>query len=208
MRTIFLTLSLFAITLLNAQNNVLAEIEAVNATYNSIEGMFTRTQTNVAKGTSVKDEGELFVLGKEQMAQYYNAPSTDLLIINGNEFRMIRGKKSNKFNTDKNNTMRRLRNTLLYCVHGNLTELAAENSAEITVKITKESYEVELFSTKKTPRGYAKIVLHYDLKSKLLIRMQLNEYNGNSTLYEMSNLKTNVHINPDVFKINTKQGPN
>ena len=188
MKTILLSLCLFVSTLLSAQNSVLTEIEKANAAYKTIEGAFTRTQVNVAKGTSVKTEGVLSISGEDQMAQHYKAPCKDVLIINGNDFYMVRGKKDNKFNTAKNKTMRGLRNTLLYCVHGKPAALAAENGAEITAEKKANGYEVVLVSTKKTPRGYAKIALTYDLKTKLLVRMQMDEYNGNSTVYEMSNL--------------------
>ena len=83
--------------------------------------------------------------------------------------------------------------------------LAAENSAEIIAEKKKGGYEVVLTSTKKTPRGYAKIVLTYDLESKLLTKMQMDEYNGNSTLYEMNNLKTNGNIDTKVFDIPEKK---
>ena len=158
MRTILLTLCLFMGTILSAQNNVLIEIENANAAYKVITGDFVRTQTNVAKGTSIKADGTLYIVGEDQMTQHYKAPSTDLLIINGNDFYMIRGKKTNKFNTEKNKTMRSLRNTLLYCVHGKPMELATENGAEITAEKKENEYEVVLISTKKTARGYAKIV--------------------------------------------------
>ena len=78
---------------------------------------------------------------------------------------------------------------------------SGENGAEITAGKKADGYEVVLISTKKTPRGYAKIVLTYDLKSKLLTKMQMDEYNGNSTLYEMSGLKTNDDIDEKFFSI-------
>ena len=190
--------------MLGAQNNILTEIEKANAAYKSVTGAFTRTQINAAKGTSEKVDGDLYIAGENQMAQHYKAPSADLLIIDGDVFYMIRGKKTNKFNTEKNKTMRSLRNTLLYCVHGKPAVLAAENGAEITVEKKSGGYEVVLVSTKKTPRGYAKIVLTYDLKSKLLTRMQMDEFNGNSTLYEMSGLKINGNIDSKVFDIPRK----
>ena len=205
MRILFFTLSLLVCVILNAQNHILVEIEEANAQYKTIEGMFTRTQINAAKGISVKSEGDLYIAGDAQMAQYYKAPSTDLLIINGHDFYMVRGKKKNKFNTEKNKTMLGLRNTLLYCVHGKPAVLATENGAEITAEKKEKGYEVVLTSAKKTPRGYAKIVLTYDLKSKLLTRIQMDEYNGNSTLYEMSHLKTNVGIDSKVFNIPDKE---
>lgn len=204
MRTVLLTFCLFVSTMLGAQNNILTEIEKANAAYKSVTGAFTRTQINAAKGTSEKVDGDLYIAGENQMAQHYKAPSADLLIIDGDVFYMIRGKKTNKFNTEKNKTMRSLRNTLLYCVHGKPAVLAAENGAEITVEKKSGGYEVVLVSTKKTPRGYAKIVLTYDLKSKLLTRMQMDEFNGNSTLYEMSGLKINGNIDSKVFDIPRK----
>ena len=205
MRILIFTFSLLVSVILNAQNHILVEIEEANAQYKTIEGMFTRTQINAAKGISVKSEGDLYIAGDAQMAQYYKAPSTDLLIINGHDFYMVRGKKKNKFNTEKNKTMLGLRNTLLYCVHGKPAVLATENGAEITAEKKEKGYEVVLTSAKKTPRGYAKIVLTYDLKSKLLTRIQMDEYNGNSTLYEMSHLKTNVGIDSKVFNIPDKE---
>lgn len=204
MKTILISLCLFLGTMLNAQNTVLQDIEKANAAYGSIEGLFTRTQVNAAKGNTVRTEGTLYISGEDRMAQHYKAPCPDLLIINGDTFYMIRGKKDNKFNTAKNKTMRGLRNTLLYCVHGKPAALAAENGAEITAKKVSGGYEVTLVSTKKTARGYAKIVLLYDLKSKLLTRMQMDEFNGNSTVYEMSGLKTNASVSPSVFEIPEK----
>lgn len=201
MKRLLFILGLFVCIGLHAQNDIVSEIEKGNAAYNTIQGDFTQTKTLAAKGTKVQSEGLLYISGDHQMAQHYQAPSTDVLIINGNDFYMVRGKKKNKFNTDKNKTMRSLRNTLLYCVHGKPAALAAENGAEITAVQKSDGYEVTLVSTKKTARGYAKIVLLYDLKTKLLTRMQMNEYNGNSTLYQMSGLRTNQPIDASVYVI-------
>lgn len=201
MKRLLFILGLFVCIGLHAQNDILSEIEKGNAAYNTIQGDFTQTKTLVAKGTKVQSEGLIYVSGDEQMAQHYQAPSADVLIINGNDFYMVRGKKKNKFNTDKNKTMLGLRNTLLYCVHGKPTALAAENNAEITAVQKPDGYEVTLVSTKKMARGYAKIVLLYDLKTKLLTRMQMDEYNGNSTLYQMSGLRTNQPVDASVYVI-------
>ena len=205
MKNILFVICLFISTAIGAQNNILTEIEKANAAYKTVEGTFTRTQTNKAKGTTEADKGILYLSGEDQMAQHYQAPSADVLIINGDDFYMVRGKKTNKFNTAKNKTMRGLRNTLLYCLHGKPGALAAENGAEITAEKKAKGYEVVLVSAKKTPRGYAKIVLMYDLKNKTLTSMQMDEYNGNSTLYEMSGVKTNGNVDAKVFEIPEKK---
>ena len=205
MKNILFVICLFISTAIGAQNNILTEIEKANAAYKTVEGTFTRTQTNAAKGKTETDKGILYLSGEDQMAQHYQAPSADVLIINGDDFYMVRGKKTNKFNTAKNKPMRSLRNTLLYCLHGKPGTLAAENGAEITAEKKAKGYEVVLVSAKKTPRGYAKIVLMYDLKNKTLTSMQMDEYNGNSTLYEMSGVKTNGNVDAKVFEIPEKK---
>ncbi len=201
-----ITLSVMALmlcTLVHAEGNsaVLAQIEKANAPITSIQGKFAQTKTIAANGKQIKSDGTLYINGTEQMAMHYNAPSTDLLVINGNRFYMIRGKKKNNFNTEKNKAMRSLRNTLLYCVHGKPAILATENNADITVTQDGNATVVTLTSQKKAPRGYEKIILHYNTKNSLLTRMEMIEWGGNSTLYEMSDLQTGTAISPDRFAI-------
>lgn len=193
-------------TLIHAQDNnaTLAKIEKANAVITSIEGKFAQTKTIAANGKETKSDGTIYISDSDKMAMHYNAPSTDLLIINGEQFYMIRGKKKNNFNTEKNKAMRSLRNTLLYCIHGNPALLAEENGADISVSNEATGTVVTLTTQKKTPRGYEKIVLNYDAKTNLLTRMEMIEWGGNSTVYEMNGLKVNGDIDASVYEIPKK----
>ncbi len=193
-------------TLMHAQDNnaILAKIEKANATITSIEGKFAQAKTIAANGKETKSDGTIYISDADKMAMHYNAPSTDLLIINGERFYMIRGKKKNNFNTEKNKAMRNLRNTLLYCVHGKPAQLAEENNADISVNNEKNGIIITLSSQKKTPRGYEKIVLNYDAKTNLLARMEMIEWGGNTTIYEMNGLKVNGNIDASVYTIPEK----
>ena len=206
-KTITLTIALMLCALAHAQSDnqtTLAQIEKANAAISSIEGKFAQTKKLAANGKEIKSDGTLYIRETDKMAMQYNAPSTDLLIINGERFYMIRGKKKNNFNTEKNKAMRSLRNTLLYCVHGQPARLAEENNAALSVSKEASGTVITLTSQKKTPRGYEKIVLNYDNKSHLLTRMEMVEWGGNSTLYEMINLKTNTPISVSVYTIPEK----
>lgn len=199
-------IALMLCTLMRAQDNqaILTQIEKGNAAITSIEGKFAQTKIIAANGKEIKSEGSIYLSDSDKMAMHYDAPSTDLLIINGNRFYMIRGKKKNNFNTEKNKAMRSLRNTLLYCLHGQPALLAKENNADIAVEQKGRNTIVTLTSQKKTPRGYEKIILHYDTQSSILTHMEMVEWGGNSTIYEMSNLKTNGNIDTVVYTIPEK----
>lgn len=205
-KTITLTFALMLCTLMHAQDNnaTLAKIEKANAAITSIEGKFAQTKTIAANGKEIKSDGTIYISDSDKMAMHYNAPSTDLLIINGERFYMIRGKKKNNFNTEKNKAMRSLRNTLLYCVHGKPAQLAEENAADISVNNEKTGIIVTLSSQKKTPRGYEKIILNYEGNTLLLTRMEMVEWGGNSTVYEISDVKTNTSIDASVYTIPEK----
>lgn len=199
-------IALMLCTLMRAQENqtILTQIKKGNAAITSIEGKFAQTKIIAANGKEIKSEGTIYLSDSDKMAMHYDAPSTDLLIINGNRFYMIRGKKKNNFNTEKNKAMRSLRNTLLYCLHGQPALLAKENNADIAVEQKGRNTIVTLTSQKKTPRGYEKIILHYNTQSSILTRMEMIEWGGNSTIYEMSNLKTNGNIDTVVYTIPEK----
>lgn len=203
MKTITLSICLLLCTLLHAQDNqaTLAQIEKANAAITSIQGTFAQTKKIAANGKEIHSDGTLYISDSDKMAMHYNAPSTDLLIINGERFYMIRGKKKNNFNTEKNKAMRSLRNTLLYCVHGKPTQLAEENNADISVSKEASGIIVSLTSQKKTARGYKKIVLSYDSKSHLLTRMEMIEWGGNSTVYEISDIRPDAKFSATVFDI-------
>lgn len=189
-----------------AQNSdaILQQIEKSNALYSTIEADFIQTKTLAANGKETKSSGKLYLSGNNQMAMHYEAPSTDLLIINGDEFFMERGKKKNRFNTEKNKTMRNLRNTLLLCLHGKPAQLAEENEATIDLKNMSAGYSVTLTTQKKSPRGYKQIVLDYDKRTYLLTKMKMEEWNGNTTLYEMNNPQTNRSIDEKHYEIPKK----
>lgn len=203
MRRIFLILFTVLCTLAaQAQDKaLLSGIEKANATVKSLEAHFVQTKTLKAKKTSVKSEGTIYLQGADKMAMVYQKPSTDNLKINGSQFFMQRGKKKSLFNTTKNKMMRSLSNTLLYCVHGKVQTLAAENKAKLTTAQTADGITVTLKTEKKSARGYSKIVLVYHPTTKLLTRMQMDEFNGNSTLYQISGIKKNASVNAKVFEI-------
>ncbi len=206
MRTSILAIGCLLCTLfVQAQDNAaLAAIEKANAQISTLESHFVQTETSAAKKGAVRTEGTLYLSGKDKMAMHYQAPATDLLVINGTDFYMQRGKREKRYDTGKNKAMGQLSNTLLQCLHGTPGQLAQEIGATLAAKKEAKGYVITLTSTKKQARGYAKIILTYDLKTLLLNKMQMDEWNGSSTTYEMNGVKTNASVKPEVFDIPKK----
>lgn len=189
-------------TLMHAQDNaMLKAIEEANASLPNIVAQFTQTKHLVANNKQIVSNGDIYIADNDKMAMYYNEPASDLLIINAEQFYMKQGKKDKVYNTAKNKPMASLSNTLLSCVRGKAQALAEANNADITTNKTDKGYEVTLLSREQKAKGYAKIVLIYDSKTKLLTSMQMDEFNGISTIYQLSDIKTGIEIDSLRFKI-------
>lgn len=202
---IFATVMLLCGIMIQAQDNaVLQKIEKGSASMPNIEAHFVQTKHIVANDKKIVTEGTLYIADSDKMAMYYNAPSTDLLVINGVQFYMKQGKREKLYNTTKNKPMASLSNTLLSCVRGKVETLAQENNADITAQKSVKGYEVTLVSREKKAKGYAQIDLVYDAKSLMLVYMKMTEFNGISNTYEMSQIKTGGNIDAAKFQAPSK----
>lgn len=198
---IFASIMLMCGVLMQAQDDALLQkIANGNASMPNIEAHFVQTKHLVANDKKIVTEGTLYIADSDKMAMYYNEPSTDLLVINGEQFYMKQAKRAKLYNITKNKPMASLSNTLLSCVRGKAAELAQQNNADISAKKSDKGYEVTLVSREKKAKGYAQIDLIYDAKSLILVYMKMTEYNGISNTYEMSQIKTGVNIDAAKFQ--------
>jgi outer membrane lipoprotein-sorting protein len=126
-------------------------------------------------------------------------------VINGNSFYLKRGGRAATYDISTNALMGSLAKTLLGCVHGEVEKVAQSNNATVETKETSEGHVVTLTARKVAARGYSKIVLTYRKSDSMLVRMQMDQAGGISTVYVMSDIKTGVDIDPSEFNIPSKQ---
>ena len=135
----------------------------------------------------VKSEGTLYTC-KGNMAMRYTEPEGDYLVINDKQFVMqTRGRKLNH-NIQKGSPLLTLRNTLLYCMHGDLNAIATENGGELAYVKEGDLHVFSVSTAAKGPRGYRKVTLKYNAAFDLR-EMTLEEVNGNYTVYTLAPLK-------------------
>lgn len=183
----------------------LDDIRNANESTISLTADFTQTVTNAARKSSATSEGKIYLGEERELAMLYNEPSTEIFIINDDALYMCRGGRTGLYDTTKNKPMGELSQTILGCVRGTLTELADATSSDLSFKRVGNGIEVVLKSKVKRSKWYSEITLMYDKKSLRLRRMLMREYNGNTTLYEISNHNTTEAIPSSVFDIEKHQ---
>lgn len=134
-------------------------------------------------GTTVALKGKL----EYKMDNYLsiNYDNGELFLIDNNNMTINRDGLKQNFDTSKNLMMKGLRDALLFSFQGKLTELATAQQA--TMEVSKESGNtvVTLTAQKKQVRGYSKIVVYYKPDGSIF-KMQMDEFNGASTLYTLN----------------------
>ena len=189
-----------AVQTVSAQDASLDRIERKNTALETIEAHLNQTRT-LQSGKEIVSEGTLYFSSPDRMSMIYSVPESDLFIIDGKSLYMARGKSRQLYDTEKNALMRSLSSTLLYCVRGQLRTLAQENNAEISVEDTSAGCKVTLNALKRSARGYSQIVLLYDRTTSVLVRMELVEFSRIRTVYEMSDIRTDITVDEAVYSI-------
>lgn len=116
----------------------------------------------------------------------YDQADKEYFLIDGKKMVRRRGGREEKFDLSKNQLMRRLANTLLYAFSGQVEKISTEQNTTLTVIEEKSSYYVVLDARKKQVMGYSHIEIHYRKSDGQIVLMQMDEFNGASTIYALA----------------------
>ena len=164
-------------------------IFAVTVSAQKTECHFTQTKFIKASGKTIESEGNLKLYSNDKLEMTYTKPAGDYFIIDGKTVKMnIRGSKS-VVDTEKNASMRGMRNTLMNCITGNWKQAATDNNAESSLAEKGANKVVTLTAKKTGARGYSKITITYRKSDNLPVELVLEEFNGTVTTYKMSNIR-------------------
>ena len=190
--------------------NILATLAAVfcatalSAQTGKLEADFALTKTTAGKQAAEKLSGKIYYSAPACLALHYDAPSTNLVVIAGNNVFIRQDGRERRFDISRNAPMRGMSETLLNCVKGDTQKVADENDADINVQKFARSTDVVITARKKAVRGYSRIELSYRKSDNLLQYMKLVEFNGNVSEYKMTNFKSAPKLPADAFTIPAK----
>ena len=180
---------------------VLLEIEKANDSVNTLSSPLTEIKT-MPNGRQFVSTGDFYFSSPDLLAIRYTSPAGDYLVVNAEEIaQKKKNGKSFKFSLEKNETMKTLSSTLLWCVSGKLLKLAEANKADVNVSESGDVLQVVLTAEVKTERGFKKIELSYDKTTMRLQSMAMTDKNNVVTKYTMDKPQYGVAIASSVFQI-------
>ena len=156
----------------------------------TIESKFTHTKQIKASGKTTDMAGTMTFVSPDKLTMNYTDPAGDFFIIDGKNVKINMGGKKHNVNAEKVARVRTQTNTLLNCIKGNYEQAAIDNNTDTEIKEEGGNKIVTLTAKKKSPKGYARIVLTYGKADNMLHHMVLEEFGGVVNTYTLSDIVT------------------
>lgn len=204
-RIVFSILAFCAVAFsLNAQMTaqtkaVLASIEKANESLKTITSPVTETRT-LPNGKAFISKGNFHFASPDRLAILYTNPQGEYLVINTEEIAQKKKQgKTFKLSLKKNETMKELSSTLLWCISGKLLRLAEANNASVKVSEANGVINVVFTAEVRTGRDFKKIELKYEKATLRLKSMAMTDKNNVVTKYTMDKPQYGTSIPASVF---------
>lgn len=184
-----------------ADADVYEKIEKANASKTNMQGHFDHTRLIKVSGKTVKMEGILYFTAPDKLGMHYTTPRGDKLVINGRNVFIHNAQYADGrlFDTASNPVIAGLSSTLLNCIKGKIRTVASENDATLSLKDDGKHYVITATVSKKSSRGYAKIIVMYRKSDCVLVKMVTESDAGVVNTYLISDILTSVTNKPEVF---------
>lgn len=200
--TLFLVLSLFgrlAAQTINEQQ-IISEISKSTSSIKTMQCDFVQTKSLKMLGDKMMSKGKMYCQQPSKLRWEYTTPYTYTFVLNDNNVMLKSGSRSDVIDINQNKMFKEIARIMMNSVLGKL--LTEKKDFSVTVKQNGKQYVATLTPLRKDLKQmFTHILLHYDIKEKMVKTVVLKEKNGDSTTIELTNIKKNSPINASVFEI-------
>ncbi|MDR2801877.1 MAG: outer membrane lipoprotein carrier protein LolA [Prevotellaceae bacterium] len=170
-------------TISDADRATLQKIKEANRAYTSITSPFKQTQHLVMLGENTSSAGMFYYRKPAYLSMKYTQPAGDLLLIDGNRFKLVVAGKEKKVSS-KNAKMEGMKTILSACLQGDVEQL---NATKITCsKQAQDDVIVADINGKVNKSGVSRVIVRYDKTDYSPVSIQTIEPDGSYTLYELT----------------------
>ena len=174
------------------------QIAAVAANMKTMQCDFVQTKYLKMLNDKMVSRGRMYYQQSNKLRWEYTSPYTYTFVLNGSNVRINKGKRSSTINVNQNKMFKEIARIMMNSVVGK--SLTDTKDFKVGLSGSGSEYTATLLPLQKQMRAMLqKIVLHFN-KSKLTVSaVELYEKNGDRTVIELRNVKTNSPINAKLF---------
>ena len=188
---------------LMAQQNEAQIRQAITQAASTMKTMqcdFTQTKHLKMLNDKMTSKGRMYYQQTNRLRWEYTSPYSYTFILNDDKVLLKNKQRNDVIDVNKNKLFREIARIMMNSVVG--TSLTDDKSFKSTIATNGNEWIASLLPQRKDMKQlFQKIILHFNRTNAMVKQVELIEKNGDKTVIELNNIKTNEKISADMFTI-------
>lgn len=182
------------------QGQIKQQISQAAAAIKSMQCDFVQTKQIKMLNDKVVSKGKMYYLQSDKLRWEYISPYKYIFILNGSKVQLKNDKRNDVIDVEKNKVFKEIARIMMSSVVGDC--LNDTRSFKTTIADAKTHWLATLVPQRREMKQmFNSIKLYFDKKRLMVTRMELIEKNGDKTIIELKNVKTNGQIASSIFAV-------
>jgi len=161
---------------------------------------FTQTKHLRMLNDKMTSKGRMYYQQTNRLRWEYTSPYSYTFILNDDKVLLKNKQRNDVIDVNKNKLFREIARIMMNSVVG--TSLTDDKSFKSTIATNGNEWIASLLPQRKDLKQlFQKIILHFSKKNAMVKQVELIERNGDKTVIELNNIRTNEKISADMFTI-------
>ena len=186
-----------------AQQNETQIRQAITQAASAMKTMqcdFTQTKHLKMLNDKMTSKGRMYYQQTNRLRWEYTSPYSYTFILNDDKVLLKNKQRNDVIDVNKNKLFREIARIMMNSVVG--TSLTDDKSFKSTIATNGNEWIASLLPQRKDLKQlFQKIILHFSKKNAMVKQVELIERNGDKTVIELNNIRTNEKISADMFTI-------
>ena len=189
---------------LSAQELTDAQIkERINKAATQMKSMqcdIVQTKNLKMLNDKLVSRGKMYYKQSSKLRWEYTSPYTYTFILNDQKVQIKTGNRNDVIDVQQNKVFKEIARIMMNTVVGKC--LSDDKDFQVKITTSASEYVATLTPLKKDIKQmFQQIVLHFNKKSSMVNKVELQEKNGDKTEIELINIQTNKAINENLFAV-------
>lgn len=204
-KVVFITflLSFFLLNSVSAQKETQSQVkQQIGQAASKLKSMqcdFVQTKQLKMLNDKVVSKGRMCYQQKDKLRWEYVSPYKYTFILNGSKVQLKSNKRNDVIDVNKNKVFKEIASIMMSSVVGNCLN---DKSFKVTISDGKTEWISTLVPQRREMKQmFQTIKLHFNKKTLMVTIVELIEKNGDKTVIELKNVKTDVAIASNMFSV-------
>ena len=188
---------------LMAQQNEAQIRQAITQAASTMKTMqcdFTQTKHLKMLNDKMTSKGRMYYQQTNRLRWEYTSPYSYTFILNDDKVLLKNKQRNDVIDVNKNKLFREIARIMMNSVVG--TSLTDDKSFKSTIATNGNEWIASLLPQRKDMKPlFQKIILHFNRTNAMVKQVEFIERNGDKTVIELNNIRTNEKISADMFTI-------